>query len=155
MIFSTIHHRLKCKCSRLYGINTYILGVSFKYYNTNKIIKNTSDIKIKIYIYFFFYYTNYLRISGIGDGMDKQLVAKNITKGTWRSMVVATARFEREIISRGVENYGTWHRLAISLTPPFLLHSQFLLRITQFKRSNICLVSIFIAPSCRLNPLAN
>lgn len=53
MIFSTIHHRLKCKCSRLYGINAYILGVSFKYYNTNKIIKNTSDIKIKIYIFFF------------------------------------------------------------------------------------------------------
>lgn len=78
---------------------------------------------------------NYLRISGIDDGMamDKQLVAKNMTNGAWRSIVVATARFDREIIPRRVENHGTWHRLAISLTPPFLLHSQFLLRNSTFQ----------------------
>lgn len=100
---------------------------------------------------------NYLRISGIDDGMamDKQLVAKNMTNGAWRSIVVATARFDREIIPRRVENHGTWHRLAISLTLPFLLHSFYAIqRSNKLSRVNFYCTFVPIESPCKLNSIA-
>lgn len=89
--------------------------------------------------------------------MDKQLVAKNITKGTWRSMVVATARFEREIISRGVENYGTMASISnfadtsvsIAFAVPFTDHA--IQTFQYLSRINFYCTFVPIESPCKLN----